>query len=242
MKLTSTKTNLKYINCLIYGRYGIGKTPLAATAPKPIIIDTEGGTLSISDLDLPMLEVRSIEELDEAYDFIKGKKGNDFESVVIDSGSELAEIILSDFKKEHRDPRKAYGEMGEELVKVLRKFKDLKKNLIVTAKAKIITLNGYERYRASFPGPALTEAVPYLFDEVFCLRFSNDDDNEGKDEDNFKILQAKPDEDYDAKDRSRKLKFAEKPDLAYIFEKILSGQPQEEKKKKKKKKKKSTEE
>lgn len=235
MKLTSTKTSLEHINCLIYGRYGIGKTPLAATAPNPIIIDTEGGTLSISDLDLPMLEVRTLEELDEAYNFVKGKKGRDFESVVIDSGSELAEIILLDLKKEHKDPRKAYGEMGEEFIKKLRKFKDLDKNLIVTAKAKIITLNGYERFMASFPGPALTEAVPYLFDEVFCLRFSNDDDKEGEEEKNFKILQTRLSEDYDAKDRSRKLSFAEKPDLTYIFNKILSGGEPEKKKKKKKK-------
>lgn len=226
MLLTTTKQNTKFINCLIYGKSGIGKTTLAATAPRPLIIDTEGGTLSLSNHDIDMVSIRSMEELNECAKKLAGKAGKNYDTIFIDSGSELVEIVLLDLKEKAKDKRQAYMEVGEEAIKVFRKFKDLPKHLVVTAKMRISNVDNSEKYRASFPGNVLTENLPYLFDEVFCLRISDDDDNE---DESTRFLQTQPDEDFDAKDRSNKLKKREEPNLTNIFNKILSKKSKKKK-------------
>jgi len=108
MLLTTTKQNSKFINCLIYGKSGVGKTTLAATAPNPLIIDTEGGTLSLADQEIDMVSVRNMEELEDVLKKLKRKRGDKYETIIIDSGSELAEIVLLDLKETHKDKRLAH--------------------------------------------------------------------------------------------------------------------------------------
>jgi len=242
LAVVSTRQAVKYIKVLIFGKYGIGKTPLAATAPNPVIIDSERGTLSLGMQDLPKIEVNTFDDLMEAYEIIKSKRGKVWETVVLDSGSEIAEKVLQHLKDEQgtkMDKRAAYFELEEKTLKVFRKFMQLDKHLIVTAKLKVAELDGTEKYRASFPGKALVEKVPYLFDEVFCLRFNEEDATKESEEDEiYKVLQTQPDDDYDAKDRSCQLKKFEKPDMTYIFNKIISGMGKEAGKGKKNKNKK----
>ena len=58
------------VKILVYGQAGAGKTTLAATMPKPIIISAEGGLLSIQGASLPYIEVNSMATLMEAYEYV----------------------------------------------------------------------------------------------------------------------------------------------------------------------------
>ena len=53
------------VKVLVYGKAGVGKTVLCATAPKPVIISAEAGLLSLQGADIPVIEVKNIEDLVE---------------------------------------------------------------------------------------------------------------------------------------------------------------------------------
>ena len=55
------------IKMLVYGAAGTGKTFLIPTLPSPVILSAEGGLLSISDHNIPFVEIKSMETLEEAY-------------------------------------------------------------------------------------------------------------------------------------------------------------------------------
>lgn len=217
MKISSTKQKARFIKMVIYGVPGVGKTPLGATAPKPIIIDAESGTLYLSDQDIPTIEIEDFDGLEEAYEWLDDKKNRKpFETVVIDSGTEVAEFVLADLKKEAKDNRQAYMALGDRAMEVFRLFKDLPMHVVMICHAKVVESDGVEIHRAGMPGKALVEKIPYLVDEYLALRVSDD-------EGGFKYLQTRPTFDWDAKDRSGTLDPMEEPDLTKIFRKILKG-------------------
>lgn len=220
IKLTTTKKATLFAKILVYGRAGVGKTRLIKTAPNPIIISAEGGMLSLRKFNLPLIEINGIEDLYEAYEYVTSKKAVDFETVCLDSISDIAEVLLADFKQKHKDPRKAYGDMADECAKFIRKFRDIKnKHVYVTAKLRRIQQEeGGELYYPSMPGTQMVQNIPYFFDEVLALRIIEDEED-GKTK---RLLQCQPDSQYDAKDRSGCLEMFERPNLKTIINKIIT--------------------
>ncbi len=227
MTINFTTTNkaakLSGIKILVYGDAGMGKTTLCATAPKPIIISAESGLLSLAGHQIPVMEIKTVEDLVEAFDLFdkKDKKVAGFETICIDSISEIGEVVLSNAKKQVKDPRQAYGELIEKMNDTIRKFRDLKGyNIYMSAKQEFYKddIKGTQNFVPSMPGSKLGQQIPYLFDEVFCLRVGKTTD--GKE---YRYLQTQPDLQYTAKDRSGTLDVVEKPDLTHVFDKILEG-------------------
>ena len=125
LKTTSTLAS-NGAKILVYGQAGAGKTTLAATLPAPIILSAEGGLLSIQDANLPYIEVTSMSTLMEAYTWLRDShEAKDYQSVALDSISEIAEVVLNAEKKSNKDPRAAYGAMQEQMADIIRAFRDL---------------------------------------------------------------------------------------------------------------------
>jgi len=83
------------VKLLVYGQAGAGKTSLIRTLPNPVVLSAEGGLLSIQDADLPFIEVTTMDELREAYSWAKdSSEAAGFQSVALDSISEVAEVVL----------------------------------------------------------------------------------------------------------------------------------------------------
>lgn len=204
------------IKCLVYGQAGAGKTTLAATMPKPIIISAEGGLMSIQDANLPYIEVSSLEDLYEAYEWITSDEGAEFESVVLDSLSEIGEVVLTHEKANHKDGRAAYGEMAEKLTQMIRAFRDIPgKHVLMTAKMeKAQDENGRMLYQPSMPGAKMTQAIPYFLDLVLALRVEKDADGETQ-----RALMCDSDGLWTAKARGGKLDMWEAPDMGEVIRK-----------------------
>lgn len=124
------------VKLLVYGQAGAGKTTLIKTLPNPIVLSAEGGLLSLQDSDLPYIEITSMEDLREAYEWCKGsKEAAGFESVALDSISEVAEVVLHYELKKSKDGRAAYGEMNSTMQELIRAFRDLPgKHVYMSAK------------------------------------------------------------------------------------------------------------
>lgn len=205
------------VKLLVYGAAGAGKTSLIRTLPSPIVLSAEGGLLSIQDADLPYIEIATMDDLRQAYSFIMGEEGAGFQSVALDSISEIAEVVLNAEKKIAKDPRQAYGAMQEQMSDLIRAFRDIPgKHVYMSAKLeKSQDETGRMLYAPSMPGNKVGQQLPYFFDEVLALRVEKDAEGSTQ-----RALMCDSDGLWQAKDRSGKLAAWEAPDLGAIVEKI----------------------
>lgn len=208
------------VKLLVFGAAGAGKTTLIRTLPNPIIISAEAGLLSLVGEDLPYVEVGTMKELHEAFAWLTdSEEARGFESVAIDSISEIAEVVLNHEKKIAKDPRQAYGAMQEQMTDLIRAFRDLPRNVFMSAKCeKAQDEQGRMLYSPSMPGNKLAQAIPYLVDEVLALRVEKDAEGNP-----VRGLMCHPDGLWTAKDRSGRLEAWEAADLGAVIRKIAGG-------------------
>lgn len=209
------------VKVLVYGAAGSGKTSLIKTLPNPIVLSAEGGLLSIQEADLPYIEISTMDDLDEAYEWLTNStEGSQYQSVALDSISEVAEVALHAELKINKDNRAAYGEMNTTMAGMIRAFRDLPgKHVYMSAKLeKSQDEMGKMLYNPGMPGKSLTQGVPYFFDEVLALRVEKDAEGNTQ-----RALMCDTDGLWAAKDRSGKLDMWEGPDLGAVISKITGG-------------------
>ncbi len=230
IQLTSTKqASLNNgIKMLIHGQAGAGKTFLASTTNEPtLILSAEAGLLTLKDFDIPAIEVKSIDDINEAYEYVTNGEGKGFKWIILDSVSEIAEVVLAEEKATNRDARKAYGELFDQMMKLLRSFRDLKgMNTVFLCKQDQIKddSTGITSRAPLLPGQTLSKNIAYLFDMVFALRSEKNEEGE-----HVRFFQTVGDLQYVAKQRGGALDFYEPANLAHIANKLksLSTQNQE---------------
>ena len=219
INLRSTKgIHANGVKLLVYANAGAGKTSLIPTLPTPIVFSAEGGLLSIADADVSYVEVSSYDTLMEAYRWVtESDEAKHFESIALDSISEIAEVVLNHEKKIAKDPRQAYGSMQEQMSDIIRAFRDIpNKHVYFTAKCEKATdETGRILYAPSMPGNKTGQQLPYFFDMVLALRVEKDQEGNAQ-----RALMCDSDGIWQAKDRSGKLDTWEAPDLGAIINKI----------------------
>jgi hypothetical protein len=223
LKTTRQAAQINGLKMLVYAGSGAGKTTLcASTGGNPIIVSAESGLLSLRHTDIPVIEVHSLADVHEAYTYLAtDPEGMKFDWVCIDSVSEIAEVVLAAEKAATKDPRKAYGELADQMAILMRAFRDLPgRNVYMAAKMGQTKeeLTGAILRGPSAPGQQLAAAMPYWFDEVFCLRVEKDEAGNP-----VRWLQTGSDAQYICKDRSGALDMFEPADLSHIAAKILAG-------------------
>jgi hypothetical protein len=210
------------VKLLVYGRPGIGKTRLISTAPSPVIFSAEAGLLTLNQFNLPFVAIKSLPDLYDAWRWTtQSAEAKQFQTICLDSLSEIAEVFLLDskvaMKKAKIDLRQSYGEMLDRMMELVRQFRDLPgKHVYFTAKQETseVGMNG-----PSMPGRKLGPNLPYYFDLVFQL------ERETNTNPPYHYLRTQPDIMNTAKDRSGRLDPIERPDLTHIFNKVLTQAP-----------------
>lgn len=213
------------VKVCVYGAAGTGKTTLIATLPNPIILSAEGGLLSLHGADIPYIVVDTMDRLREAYTWLReSKEAAQYESVALDSISEVAEVVLAAEMKKSKDGRAAYGEMNTTMADMIRAFRDLPgKHVYMSAKLeKSQDETGRLLYNPSMPGKTLTQQLPYFFDELLALRVERDADGKTQ-----RALMCDSDGLWQAKDRSGWLDPWMPPDLGAIINRISTPQTKE---------------
>lgn len=213
------------IKICVFGLAGVGKTVLLSTIDGTIVVlSAEAGLLSLKSLPpeikarMAVIQIKTLTDLGEAFVWLQEERRADW--IGIDSISEIAETVLSNEMAESKDPRNAYGKMAEDMMNLIRSLRDLKDyNIIMTAKQahRKDDYTGITSYVPMMPGQILTRQIPYMFDEMFCLRVEPHPEDPTQ---LMRVIQTSRDVMYDCKDRSGMLNQFEPADIAQIARKI----------------------
>lgn len=212
------------VKILVYGRAGRGKTRLCSTCPNPIILSAESGLLTLAQYNLPFILIENIGQLREAFLWLKSSNEprQQFQTICLDSISEIAENILgtklNPGGNKAVDGRQAYGQMIQEVEKMIREFRDIPGyHVYMSAKQERMKdeASGVVVNAPMMPGNKLGQNLPYFPDEVFQIDVN--------DNPYYHFLRCRPDFSNDAKDRSGVLDPIEPPDLGHIINKIVNA-------------------
>ena len=165
---------------LAYGAAGAGKTKLCASAPgKVLVLSAEAGLLSIRDAK--NVDAVELKEAAEVMEFHKALDTGELEydTVCLDSISEISEILLNHEKSKSKDARQAYMEVQNSVTNVMRAFRDLQMNVIFICKMDKTIVENTVSFEPKMVGAKLGQAITYFFDEVLALRVIEDQDEEG---------------------------------------------------------------
>lgn len=207
------------VKMLVYGASGVGKTTLAGTAPAPIVLSVENGLLSLREHDIPFALIRDRRDLEEVHHMLLHGADEliDRKTVILDSISEIAEVVLGEEKDKSADGRRAYGETGDYMGEMVRQFRDLPgRHVLMTAQLEQVQDDtGAMLFGPAMPGKKMGARLPYFFDEVFAMQIAKD-----KDGNTGRWLLTQPNGVWTAKDRSGALDAWEEPNIIAILEKI----------------------
>lgn len=189
--IRSTEQTQPSLVMTIYGPGGVGKTTLAATAPKPVFIDAESGTkaLGARGIDVPIVNVSSWSDVGDAFKLIKDDKA--FETIVIDPVDRFLDLLIDQVRNGGDMNLKKFGEVKDRMKRFIWAVKNSGKHVLFVAhetKAK----DDDQQLRSPMLHVNLSDELVNLCDIVGHLRV----DNEGK-----RSLRVQPEPKYVAKDR-----------------------------------------
>jgi len=187
-----------WLNILVYGVPGCGKTHFLGTAaddPRTspvLVLDVEGGLRTLRKFpnkhNIERIVVRSLRDIDEKYNMLYHSIAEGrfpYKTIGIDSGTELADLdmrlVMADAYQRNPDkvnidvpsPRE-WGITRNHMRKLIRAFKDLPCNFIMTAQMGEKQEEGQPTtYFPGFAGKLVREA-PGFFDIVGYLSVDYD--------------------------------------------------------------------
>lgn len=185
---------IDWINMLIYGDPGVGKTYLLGTAlestdTSPILVlDVDGGLITIRGKKVDKKKIRTLDDLNNVYNTLFASIKNDklyYKTIAIDSLTELAaldmKIIMHEawtknpekVIKEVPSPRE-WGICREHIRTIVRAFRDLPCNVVYTAHSTEDKQEGRpSKFEPAFAGKLKVD-VPGFMDIVGYLTTKND--------------------------------------------------------------------
>lgn len=188
MKIEKLTDRARYAKVLVYGESGVGKTTFASSAPGPILwLESEGGTGSIAEADLPKIDiarVTSLETYREALGLLQADP-NAYKTVVLDSFTETQALILkeimhmavkSDPNRDEFSPLfSEWGRLTGVMREIARGFRDLPMHTVITALQREDTdeLTGRVKVRPRL-SPTLADELPGFMDAVGYLYAKGD--------------------------------------------------------------------
>ncbi len=216
----SPAESIKWLNLLIYGDPGVGKTTFCGTAMDHpdtfpmLVLDVEGGSVTLRNRpNIDVIQVRTIKQVSDAYNTLFSQESCPYRTVILDSLTELQKLDMRTVMQQRFNDKpdstdidvpdqRAWGKSGERMRMIVRAYRDLPCNVIMTALAthEKDDKTGSTCYYPSLPGKLRNE-VPGFFDIVGYMRAVDS----GGDEGITRTMQTVKTEKVIAKDRTNAL-------------------------------------
>jgi hypothetical protein len=234
LRVTPVEDTLSYINLMIYGPSGVGKTRLAGSAAdveemSPVLfVDVEGGTFTLRSCypQVDVVRVLTWEDMQALYNDLYEDRGSGYKTVVIDSLTETQKFnmyqVMQDLLRtpdgRDRDPDipsvREWGKNIEQIRKFVRAFRDLPMNTIFTAldMQDRNPRTGMTLTKPSLSGKLSGEVAGFL--DIVLYMYKKNIDGELK-----RLLLSEATDTQIAKDRSAQLPAVlEVTDMQYIYD------------------------
>ena len=215
--------------CVVFGKPKVGKTTMIRTAPAPIILSSERGLLPLRNERLPVIEIETAKDLDEAFTWLaSSNESRQYKTVCVDSVSDVSEAILAYERKEDKKGKSGktdhwapYNKLAEFMTDKLREARNMPgRNWLLICQEEIVQTPENTRMAVpSLPGKALLQNLPYLYDGIFQFVLHTDPVTGEQ----YRMLKTKGDNITMGGDRSGNLDLWEQPDLTKLFAKMLGA-------------------
>jgi hypothetical protein len=158
---------------VLYGRSGTGKTTLAATWPKPILLlDVKDvGDDSISDVpNLKVMDINTVDDMETAYWFLYNKTKQTYKTVIIDTVSQLQQLFVQKISKAGDKAgqwgtmtMRNWGDCAMQMKAWITRFRDLPVDVVFIAQDRVFGSSDEDDADTSIiqpeVGPALSPSI-----------------------------------------------------------------------------------
>lgn len=177
IKVTSADDYGHNVKMLIAGDVGSGKTVASSTTPNPLIVSVEPGLMSIADRRIPYAKIEKVSDLlqlraalDQAPETRQKLIGVPVDTVVIDTIDEVQRLLISErLAQTGEDAMRIqdFGWLREEMLKIIRGFRDLDMHFVATCHVKTVSdeETGHVAVKPGMQG-ALADEIGGYFDVV----------------------------------------------------------------------------
>lgn len=157
------------VKSVLYGPAGTGKTPISgSTSPRPVLLATEPGLLSMRGSTVPTWVAPTKDKIDEFMKWFEhSNEARNYDTLIIDSISQMCEIALNDAKKRIRHGLQQYGDMADYIYPYMERLYFMQnKHMILIAKEEVENATFRRPY---FPGNQLKVQIPHRYDCILRL-------------------------------------------------------------------------
>lgn len=203
---------------LVYGPPGSGKTPVMNTAPRPVLLACEPGLLSMRNSNVPTYLGYDAKSIDEFFSWLfNSNETKNFDTVGIDSITQMCEHYLTAAEKTNKHGLSAYGEMANRSMAQLDGLYFTKyKHTYLICKEAATETNRILIRKPYFPGRELPIKIPHRYDAILRLATHNVPGMGG-----MKAFRCIASIDEDARDRTGMLAEFEPPDFSKLVGKAM---------------------
>lgn len=125
----SIPTNVKM---MLYGQAGFGKTTVALSSPKPLLLDFDNGVKRVNDSNLRGVDIVQVTSWNDMKDLMN-ENLSAYQSIVVDTIGKMMDFIIS-YKCGTRQPQiRDWGGINQEFSWFVRCLSELNKNIIFVA-------------------------------------------------------------------------------------------------------------
>lgn len=120
------------IKMMLYGQPGFGKTTVALSAPKPLLLDFDGGVKRLAMSHLDGVDIVQVEKWQDVQQVLNDNLAA-YESIVVDTVGKMMDFIIS-YKCGARQPNiRDWGGINQEFQWFCRALSGLRKNVVFVA-------------------------------------------------------------------------------------------------------------